>query len=63
MTNVQVAIRLRRKTGKDALVFSVFEVLFNDLFNKIQAFFVAHIIRLLSCKNKVNRSFGKPLKH
>ena len=42
MTNVQVAIRLRRKTGKDALVFSVFQVFFNDLFNKIQAFFFAH---------------------
>ena len=52
MADVQIPIRLRRKTGEDALVFSGLQIFFNDLFNKIQAFFFAHVFLQLRCKNK-----------
>ena len=34
MSDVQVAVWLRRKTGADFLVFSFCQVFFNNLFNK-----------------------------
>ena len=52
MTNMQVAIRLRRKARHDRLVLAVFKVCFDDFFDKIQGLLFRHILIFRSVKGK-----------
>jgi hypothetical protein len=43
MSDVQVAIGFGRKTGGDGGMLSLRQITFNDLLNKIQTLFFAHV--------------------
>jgi hypothetical protein len=57
MANVQIAIWLRGKTGENGLIFAALKILFNNFFNKIQAFLFAHGVDELAANLRVRRWF------
>jgi hypothetical protein len=63
MAYVQVTIWLRGKTGENGWMLAALKILFNNFFNKIQAFLFAHGVDELAANLRVRRWFTSRLNH